>query len=154
MCVMKSSQSTHFCLFQVNWNISFIFVLISIFFFFTSGATFVYMTTRTTYSFRVTEVADIFGCKSSGVLRFCRLILSLSGSSSDFVYFWCSDVLNVSAMVRHRHLLHTCTQSHLLYKIWPAHAALCICVYYSIGARAGMPIKLFSTYMCRSFLRS
>lgn len=33
MCVMKSSQSTHFCLFQVNWNISFIFVLISIFFF-------------------------------------------------------------------------------------------------------------------------
>lgn len=60
------------------------------------------MTTRTTYSFRVTEVATIFGCKSSGVLRFCRLILSLSGSSSDFVYFWCSDVLNASAMVRHR----------------------------------------------------
>lgn len=49
----------------------------------------------------------------------------------------------------HGYLLHTCARTHtLLYKMWPAHAALCICVYWGISGGAGMPIKAFQL-VCR-----
>lgn len=102
-CVSRfSSRSTNFSLFQVNWNISSIFVLICCFCnIWCSLRINCRLAAKTLHEqFNVTEeVTAIFRLKSSK--RWGFILLSLS-DGFDFVYFWAADVLDVSDTVRHR----------------------------------------------------